>query len=74
MYGCPWFSTGTAKESLLGVKRIIKVWNIIKVAELLFNLKKTFTVEGYDEHGHAMLHFPEIHPHHLEAVDFRNQE
>jgi hypothetical protein len=56
------------------VKRTIKVWNINKVAGLLFDLKKTFTVEGYDEHGHAMLHFSEIHPHHLEAVDFRNQE
>jgi hypothetical protein len=62
------------RENLLDVERTIKVWNIIKVAGLLFSLKKTFTVESYDEHGHAMLFFPEIHPHHLEAVDYRNQE
>jgi len=62
------------RENLLGVKRTIKVWNIIKVSGFLFCLKKTFTVEGYDEHGHVLIYLPEIHPHHLEGVDFRNQE
>lgn len=62
------------RENLRDVKRTIKVWNLIKVTGLLLDLKKTFTVESYDEHGHAILYFPEIHPHHLEGVDFRNQE
>lgn len=60
--------------NLFDVKRTVKVWNTGKVTDLLFSIHAQFTIEGYDSHGHAEFFFPEIHPHHLEAVDFRNQE